>query len=91
MKSMTLEPEEHVLSTLEQDGSRRWMYPTLSKGFYLIVRRVVGYALIALFVSLPHLRIGGKPAILLDIAARKFTLFGFTFLRRTRCCWRFSW
>ncbi len=80
MKSMTLEPEEHVLSTLEQDGSRRWMYPTLSKGFYLVARRIVGYALILLFVSLPHVRIGGKPAILLDITARKFTLFGFTFL-----------
>ena len=27
-----LESPEHVLSTLERDGSRRWMRPKLSKG-----------------------------------------------------------
>ena len=32
------------------------------------------------FVAIPHLRIGGKPVILLDIAAREFTILGRTFL-----------
>ncbi len=36
--------------------------------------------LIAVFTLLPYLRINGKPAILLNIPAREFTLFGFTFL-----------
>jgi cytochrome c oxidase accessory protein FixG len=76
----TLAPEEHVLSTLERDGSRRWLFPSLSKGYFLHRRRIVGYGLIALFVSLPHIMIHGKPAILLDVATRRFTLFGFTFL-----------
>ncbi len=43
-------------------------------------RRVVAYALMIVFVAIPHLRIGGKPLILLDIAARQFTIFGRTFL-----------
>jgi len=75
-----LPPDEHVLSTLERDGSRRWIKPKLSHGKWLWRRRLVAYGLVALFVCLPFLKIGGKPFILLDIAERKFTIFGFTFL-----------
>lgn len=75
-----LEPEERVLSTLEHDGSRRWLFPRLSKGRFWHRRRVVAYLLIATYALLPFIKIGGKPAILLDIAKREFTFFGFTFL-----------
>ena len=75
-----LETPEHVLSTLEADGSRRWINPKLSKGRWWKRRRVVAYLLMVVFVAIPHVRIGGKPAILLDIAARKFTVLGKTFL-----------
>lgn len=75
-----LEPEEQVLSTLEKDGSRRWLYPRLSKGRFLRRRRVVAYGLIALFHVLPFIKINGQPAILLDILNRRFHLFGITFL-----------
>lgn len=80
MSNALLQAEEHVLSTLEKDGTRRWLYPRLSAGPYWHARRIVGFLLIALFVALPHLRMGGKPMILLDIARREFTFFGFTFL-----------
>jgi cytochrome c oxidase accessory protein FixG len=43
-------------------------------------RRTVAYVLMIVFIAIPHIRIGGKPLILLDIAARKFTIFGRTFL-----------
>jgi len=75
-----LQPEEHVLSTLERDGSRRWLYPSLSTGRLWRRRRIVAYALIVIFVAIPHLRIGGEPLVLLDIPAREFTIFGHTFL-----------
>ncbi|MFN9878958.1 MAG: cytochrome c oxidase accessory protein CcoG, partial [Planctomycetota bacterium] len=48
-----LPPDEHVLSTLERDGSRRWLKPKLSRGQWLWRRRLVAYALVALFVALP--------------------------------------
>jgi cytochrome c oxidase accessory protein FixG len=73
-------PETPVLTTLHEDGSRRWLYPRLSPGRLLTRRRIVAYLLIAIFTLLPYLRINSKPAILLDIPAREFTLFGFTFL-----------
>lgn len=80
MNNAILEPEEHVLSTLEKDGSRRWLKPKLSKGKLLQLRRWLSYLLIAIFTLLPFIKIGGKPFILLDITARRFTIFGFTFL-----------
>ena len=75
-----LEAPEHVLSTLEKDGSRRWMRPRLSTGSLWQRRRVVAYLLIAVFVAIPHLRLNGKPLILIDILGREFTFFGRTFL-----------
>lgn len=75
-----LQPEQRVLSTLENDGRRRWLYPKLAKGTFWHWRRIVAYALIAIYTLLPFLSVGGKPAILLDVARREFTFFGFTFL-----------
>ena len=72
--------DEPVLSTLNVDGTRRWLRPRVTCGRFLRRRQVVGYGLIALFCSLPFIKIGGMPAILLDIPAREFSLFGSTFL-----------
>ena len=73
-------PEGRVLATLHEDGTRRWLYPRVSRGPWLRARRIVAYGLIAVFTLLPYVYIGGKPAVLLNIPAREFTLFGFTFL-----------
>jgi len=52
-----------VLSTLNDDGSRRWINPRPSQGRFLTRRRAVAIGLIALFTMLPHVQIGGKPAM----------------------------
>ncbi len=75
-----LEPEDEVLSTLYKDGRRRWLNPKLSKGKWWHRRRWVAYVLMVIFIAVPFFRINGKPLILLDIAARQFTVFGKTFL-----------
>jgi len=71
-----------VLPTLNSDGSRRWIRPRPFEGRFLRARQWVGYALIALFAGLPFLRVGGAPAVLLDLPAREFHFFGST-LRAT--------
>ncbi|GAB4370308.1 MAG: cytochrome c oxidase accessory protein CcoG [Acidobacteriota bacterium] len=71
---------EAVLSTLNVDGSRRWIRPKREKGRFWRRRLVVAWALIVLFTALPYVRIGGKPAVLLDITRRRFTVLGTTFL-----------
>lgn len=68
-----------VLSTLNEDGSRRWIRPRLSKGKFNSARKWVGWALIAFFVSAPLIPINGHPMMFLDVAQRRFHLFGGTF------------
>ena len=74
------EAQERVLSTLNRDGSRRWIRPKLSKGRFYRRRLATAWALIATFTLIPILKIGGKPLMLLDIPNREFTFFGVTFL-----------
>lgn len=62
------------------DGTRRWLVPRLSPGPFWRRRRLVAWALLALFTFLPYLRVAGRPVILLDVAHRRFTLLGTTFL-----------
>jgi polyferredoxin len=75
-----VEATDRVLSTLNVDGSRRWIKPKPSDGRYLRKRRIVAYVLMLIFVLIPHLKLNGKPLILLDFPRREFTLFGTTFL-----------
>jgi len=81
---MSLAPAapRRVLPTLNQDGSRRWVRPRPFDGRFVRLRRRVGWGLIALFAGLPFVRIGGQPALLLDVPARQFHFFGAT-LRAT--------
>jgi cytochrome c oxidase accessory protein FixG len=71
---------ERVLPTLNADGTRNRIRPRLYPGPQLSRRRAVAWSLVVLFVGLPFLTIGGKPAILLDVVQREFSLFGHTFL-----------
>ncbi len=75
-----LDAPEQVLTTLNRDGSRRWMKPRLSGGRFLTARRIVAYLLIGLFTAAPLVHINGKPMIFLNLAQRQFTILGFTFL-----------
>ncbi len=69
-----------VLSTLNVDGTRRWLRPRPSRGRWWDRRRVLAYVLMFVFFAIPYIRFQGKPLILLDLPRREFTLFGTTFL-----------
>src|SRR4051812_3531126 len=75
----TLPAPGRVLPTLNEDGTRRWIRPRLSRGRFYRWRLATAWTLIALFGALPFARIGGKPAILLDLGHAEFTLSGRTF------------
>jgi len=71
---------ERVLSTMNEDGSRRWIRPKLATGAFFRKRRVVAYLLMVVFFIIPHLRMNGRPLVLLDVPHRQFTMLGYTFL-----------
>ncbi|MFG0306758.1 MAG: cytochrome c oxidase accessory protein CcoG [Phycisphaerales bacterium JB040] len=79
--SALLPPNQRVLSTLNADGSRRWLDPKPVSGPLRTRRALLGWVLIAVFVVLPHLHAGGRQLFFLDIARGEFTLFGATFIR----------
>jgi cytochrome c oxidase accessory protein FixG len=78
MSESLLKPNERVLSTLNEDGSRRWLKPRPSRGRFWWWRRIVAYALIAIFAITPFTKVNGKQTILLDLMNREFTFFGKT-------------
>ncbi len=77
-RNSVLESPDEVLSTMSKDGKRRWLYPTPSPGLLHKARGAMAWILIALFLGLPLVKIGGKPSIFLDILHGEFTFFGLT-------------
>ncbi|MGH7696813.1 MAG: cytochrome c oxidase accessory protein CcoG [Gemmatimonadaceae bacterium] len=65
---------------MNEDGTRRWVRPKPSQGRWATRRTIVAYALMAIYLAIPHLSMNGKPLMLLDAPRREFTLFGYTFL-----------
>ena len=71
-------PDRDSVTTIREDGSRPFLYPADVRGRFTLARQVSAYALIAFYLSLPWIQIGGYPAMFLDIAERRFHLFGIT-------------
>lgn len=68
-----------TLATMKPDGSRIKVHPADVKGTWLTRRRIVFALLVAFYVLMPLVTIGGKPAIQLEVSTRRFYLFGQTF------------
>ena len=69
-----------TLYTVDKQGNRRWVYAAVVDGFFRKKRKLVIFALMAFYLSMPWLSIGGEQAILINILDRKFTFFGTVFL-----------
>jgi cytochrome c oxidase accessory protein FixG len=72
-------PTRDAVTTIRDDGSRRYLHPADAPGRFFRARSLSGWLLIAVYLSLPWIKIGAHPAVFLDIAARRFHLFGLTF------------
>lgn len=71
-------PTLEAVTTIREDGSRPFLHPTDVRGRFARARRVSALALIAFYLSLPWIKLGGYPAVFLDVANRRFHLFGLT-------------
>jgi hypothetical protein len=76
--SLPPKPTRDSVTTIAADGSRVFLHPASVKGRFARARTWSAYALIALYVLLPWIPINGAPAVFLDIAGRRFHLFGAT-------------
>jgi len=75
-----LRPSRESVSTINSDGSRRFIHVAQAKGKFTRWRTVMGVLLIAVYVSLPWISVNGEPAVFLDVANRQFHFFGLTFV-----------
>ncbi len=78
MATPPLRPNLDAVTTIRDDGSRPFLYPSDTKGRFTQARRWSAFALIAFYLSLPWITINGYPAVFLDVAERRFHLFGIT-------------
>lgn len=72
-------PIRESVTTINRDGSRFFLHPADVNGKFTLLRRVTAFLLIAVYVLLPWIPIKGYPAVFLDVAQRRFHLFGLTF------------
>ncbi len=71
-------PNRDFVTTIREDGSRLFLHPADARGWFTTARRWSGWFLIAIYLALPWIPVGGHPAVFLDIAGRRFHLFGHT-------------
>ena len=67
------------ISTVDEQGKRKWIYPKKPKGRFYNLRKIVGWILLILMVALPFIKVGGNQIILFNIFERKFIIFGIIF------------
>ena len=76
--SAAVQRSRQSLATIRADGSREFLFPADTQGRYTRARKYSAFALIAFYLSLPWIKINGYPAVFLDVAERRFHLFGIT-------------
>jgi cytochrome c oxidase accessory protein FixG len=71
-------PSLDSVTTINEDGSRYFLHPADVTGRFNRWRRLSAYALIVVYFLLPWVPVNGNPAVFLDVAQRRFHLFGWT-------------
>ena len=71
-------PNRDTVTTIRDDGSRRFLHPADVHGRFARARKISAAALISIYLLLPWIKVGGYPAMFLDVANRRFHLFGLT-------------
>ena len=79
-KPLDKRPDLTSVTTINRDGSHYILHPADVRGFFTRYRRWFGLLLLLVYVILPWIQINGHPAVFLDLDARRFHLFGLTFL-----------
>lgn len=64
---------------MNEKGGRKWVYAKKPSGKWYTRRTLFSWLVLTFFVAAPFIRVNQNPLILLDIANRKFIIFGAIF------------
>ncbi len=67
------------ISTVDESGKRKWIYPKKPEGSWYTKRSIVSYFLLLVLFVLPFIKYQGQPLFLLNVIERKFIIFGLVF------------
>lgn len=67
------------LASIRPDGKRRWIYARKPNGRFTKYRTILSWFLLAFLFVAPHVKVGGKQFLLLNIIEREFVFFGVPF------------
>lgn len=70
------------ISTVNTDGSRKWIYPRKINGFYYKIRSYISYIIIAIFCIIPFIRINGDPLFKFDFINHEVFIFSTPFYQQ---------
>jgi len=68
-----------TIATVDADGKRVWIYPKKPQGRFYNARNWTTLAFLAIFLSMPFIKVNGEQFLLFNILERKFVLFGLLF------------
>lgn len=68
-----------TITTVEDDGSRKWIFAKKPKGFFYRIRSALSWVYLIVFFGLPWLQYEGEPLFMLNVIKRKFIIFGLHF------------
>lgn len=68
-----------TIATVDEQGKRKWIYPTKPKGKLYDLRKYLSYGYLIIFFGLPFIKVNGDPFFLFDVTQGKFILFGMIF------------
>lgn len=68
-----------TITTVEEDGSRKWIFAKKPKGFYYSLRSFLSWFYLLVFFGLPWLKYEGESLFMLNVIKRKFIIFGLHF------------
>lgn len=74
----TEEYRDH-LATVDGEGKRIWLYPKQPSGKFYKWRTWVSVAFLAVFLTMPFIKVDGEQFLLFNVLERKFVLFGLLF------------
>ena len=64
------------VSTVDQSGARKWVYPKKPKGKFTNYRDIVTVFLLAVFFVVPFIKLNGNPLLKINIIDREFFIIG---------------
>lgn len=67
------------IGTIKEDGKRAWIFPKKPSGRYYKYRKYVSYALLAILIAAPFVKIGGNQFMMFNVLERRFNIFGLPF------------